>query len=254
MKYKIVACIPSKNEEFIIDKVLKVLSKFCYKIIVNDDNSTDRTQEICKSYEKVDLLIRQKRDPRDRQGALQRQELLDKAYTYNPDYFFFIDADELPTPNIIDFFNNIDENINTWFLPMITLYNDENHYRVDKFTTKHGLNIDYSKPVTNKGFIVKNNKDFLLKYDITQPRCRPSNQPINSPEPSKIANIDDIVILHYTRLKPYYISGQSNLDRAIWDNYSKGKDIKETLIHHELCDDNSTLELKKIKDEWKWKN
>ena len=44
MKYKIVACIPSKNEEFIIGKVLKALSTFCYKIIVNDDNSTDKTQ------------------------------------------------------------------------------------------------------------------------------------------------------------------------------------------------------------------
>ena len=72
MKYKIVACIPSKNEEFIIDKVLKVLSKFCYKIIVNDDNSTDRTQEICKSYEKVDLLIRL---TREMQYAIQRNYL-----------------------------------------------------------------------------------------------------------------------------------------------------------------------------------
>ena len=71
MKYKIVACIPAKNEDYIID-----------------DNSTDDTQLICKKYEKVDLLIRPIRDPRDRQGALQRQELLDKAYEYDPDYFF----------------------------------------------------------------------------------------------------------------------------------------------------------------------
>ena len=80
MKYKIVACIPSKNEELIIGKVLKALSTFCFKIIVNDDNSTDKTQEICKSFPKVDLLIRRERDYRNREGALQRQELLDKAY------------------------------------------------------------------------------------------------------------------------------------------------------------------------------
>ena len=60
MKYKIVACIPAKNEEFCIEKVLKVLSLFCYKIIVNDDNSTDKTQDICKKFEKVHLLIRRK--------------------------------------------------------------------------------------------------------------------------------------------------------------------------------------------------
>ena len=92
MKYKIVACIPSKNEEFIIGKVLKALSTFCHKIIVNDDNSTDKTQEICKRCPKVDLLIRRKRDYKNREGSLQRQELLDKAYEYNPDYFFFIDV------------------------------------------------------------------------------------------------------------------------------------------------------------------
>ena len=99
---------------------------------------------------------------------------MDKAYEYDPDYFFFIDADELPVPLIIDFFENIDESINTWFLPLWTLYKDEKHYRVDKFRTKHGINIDNSKPVTNKGFIVKNLKDYKLKYDVKQSRCRPS--------------------------------------------------------------------------------
>ena len=251
MKYKIVACIPAKNEEYIIGKVLKVLSTFCFKIIVNDDNSTDKTQEICKSFPIVDLLIRPERDPRDRQGALQRQEILDKAYEYDPDYFFFIDADELPVPQIIDFFENIDESVNTWFLPMLTLSKDENHYRVDKFITEHGLHIDNSKPIINKGFIVKNIKYYKLKYDINQPRCRPSNQPINSPEPHKLAD-ERGTILHYSRLRLYYISGQSNLDRAIWDNYSKGNDIKKTIKHHELCDKNDNIKLKEIKEEWKW--
>ena len=60
MKYKIVACIPCKNEEAVIGKVIKALSTFCYKIIVNDDNSTDKTQDICRSFPKVDLLIRKK--------------------------------------------------------------------------------------------------------------------------------------------------------------------------------------------------
>ena len=254
MKYKIVACIPSKNEEFIIGKVLKALSTFCYKIIVNDDNSTDKTQEICKSFPKVDLLIRRKRDYRNREGSLQRQELLDKAYEYDPDYFFFIDADELPSPNIIDFFENIDTSINTWKLPMLQLYKDENHYRVDKFMTKHGILIDNSKPCIGKGFIVKNVKDVELKYDITQHRCRPSNQPINSPNPTKIADINDVVILHYSKIKPYFLTGQSNMDRAIWDNHTKGSNIQQTLRHHTLCHVEDTLTLIEIKDEWKWNN
>tara|TARA_B100000575_G_C23116734_1_gene645647 strand:- start:483 stop:1244 length:762 start_codon:yes stop_codon:yes gene_type:complete len=251
MKYKIVACIPCKNEEAVIGKVIKALSTFCYKIIVNDDNSTDKTQDICRSFPKVDLLIRKKRDPKNREGALQRQELLDKAYEYNPDYFFFIDADELPTPNIIRFFENIDESVNTWFLPMICLYGDENHYRVDKFVTKSGILIDHSKPFEKKGFIVKNIPNYKLKYDITQHRCRPSNQPINSPTPHKLSG-EDGMILHYSRIRPYYTTGQSDMDRAIWDNHHKGTPIEKTLLHHKLCNNHEGAILKEIKNEWKW--
>lgn len=251
MKYKIVACIPTKNEEFCIERVLKVLSLFCYKIIVNDDNSTDKTQEICKKFKNVDLLIRRKHDEMNREGSLQRQELLDKAYEYNPDYFFFIDGDEIPVPSIIDFFENIDTSINTWYLPMRDLYKDEYHYRVDKFTTKHGIRRDFSKPTTNKGFIVKNIKGYKLKYDISQHRCRPSNQPINSPPPTKLAG-DNAMILHYSKLKPYFLSGKSNMDRAKWDYYSKGANIQKTLKHHEFCWDETTLKLEEIKEEWKW--
>ena len=134
---------------------------------------------------------------------------------------------------------------------MLTLCQDENHYRIDKFTTEHGMHIDHSKPVVNKGFIVKNIKDYKLKYDINQHRCRPSNQPINSPKPHKLAG-EEATILHYSRLRPYYLSGQSNLDRAIWDNYSKGSDIKKTIQHHEFCDKNAKIQLEQIKEEWKW--
>ena len=41
MIYNIIACIPTKNEEWIIGKNIEFLSRFCYKIIINDDNSTD---------------------------------------------------------------------------------------------------------------------------------------------------------------------------------------------------------------------
>ena len=134
---------------------------------------------------------------------------------------------------------------------MLQLFKDENHYRVDKFMTEHGILIDNNKPCTGKGFIVKNIENFKLKYDITQHRCRPSNQPINSPNPTKIADINDVVILHYSKIKPYFLSGKSNMDRAIWDNYHKGTSIDKTLKHHNLCHKENTLKLKKIREEWK---
>jgi len=251
MKHKIVACIPCKNEEWVIGKTLKVLSEICYKIIVNDDNSTDKTQEICRSFPKVDLMIRPPRKEADRQGALQRQELLDKAYEYNPDYFFFIDADEIPTPDIIDFFENIDKDIVLWTLPWIHLWQDEEHYRIDSTVTEHGVGIHWDPDkMYRKGYIVKNVPDFRLKYDIKQHRVRPSNQPINCPEPH--STTDSTRIVHYSRIRPYFISGQSHRDRAMWDKFEKGANYDYILKHHQMCATEKGLKLKEVNPEWKW--
>ena len=42
--------LTTKNEEWIVGKTLKVLSIFCDKIIILDDNSSDKTKEICESF------------------------------------------------------------------------------------------------------------------------------------------------------------------------------------------------------------
>ena len=39
-------------------KTLNILSKFCDKIVILDDNSSDKTEEICKSFEKVEFIKR----------------------------------------------------------------------------------------------------------------------------------------------------------------------------------------------------
>ena len=251
MKYRIVACIPCRNEEWIIGKVLKALSTFCHKIIVNDDNSTDKTQEICKSFPKVELHIRKPHKPEDRQGALQRQELLIYAHNHKPDYFLMIDADELPSPSIIEFFEkHIDPKIVLYTLPWAHLWKDENHYRIDSPKTNHGLQLHWDPTkMYRKGFIVKNVPG--LKYDIKQHRVRPSNQPINCPKPHGTTN--KIMILHYSRIRPYFLSGQSHKDRAMWDKHEKGKDYNTTVHHHKMCATEKGLKLKKVPEKWKWK-
>jgi glycosyltransferase involved in cell wall biosynthesis len=46
---RVIAGIGCKNEELIIGKTLYALSKFCFKIIIVDDCSTDKTEEIATS-------------------------------------------------------------------------------------------------------------------------------------------------------------------------------------------------------------
>ena len=66
---KLICGITTKNEEWIIGKTLSVISKFCDKIVVLDDNSTDRTEDICRSFEKVEWNVREKRNQYDRKEA-----------------------------------------------------------------------------------------------------------------------------------------------------------------------------------------
>jgi len=258
MKHKVIACIPTKDTGWLLKKTLKHLSSFCDKIIISDDNSTDDTYDVCSEHSSVEYYKRPKRENGDRQGSLQRQELLERAYKHNPDYFFFLDADEMPSPDIVDWIDSLDsrekETTNLWTFPWVHLWNDEKHYRVDSYTSKLGANINWN-PFTvdyRKGFFVRNIPNYELKYDTTQHRVRPSNQPVNVPKPWVDVQ-GSPVIIHYGKISPYFKSGQNWKDRAEWDNYQHGKDKNETYKHHEISSSEETLELERTKEEWLWK-
>ena len=259
MKHKVVACIPTKDTGWLLQSSLSHLSKFCDKIIISDDGSTDNTKEICLSYDKVEYHRRPERDYGDRQGALQRQELLTAAYGHDPDYFFFLDADEVPSPDIIGWINNLgsreEEENNLWTFPWVHLWKDEEHYRVDSYVARNGSKIEWNPFTTSyrKGFFVRNIPDFKLEYNVRQHRVRPSNQPFNVPQPW-VNVAKNPVIVHYGKISKYFTSGQNWLDRAKWDNYERNANEQNTLIHHRISNAEDTLRLEKIKAEWKWDN
>ena len=258
MKHKVVACIPTKNTAWLLKDTLNNLSQFCDKIIISDDGSTDETYDVCSSYVKVEYHKRKPREYGDRQGALQRQELLTAAYAHDPDYFFFLDADEMPSPDIIDWINSLDsrekEKVNLWTFPWVHLWGDESHYRVDSYVAENGSKIHWDPFTTTyrKGFFVRNIPNFELKYDITQHRVRPSNQPVNVPKPWHDVHTAPVII-HYGKISDYFTSEQNWKDRAIWDNYEKNAHMERTLLHHRISNDEKTLKLKEIKKEWMWK-
>jgi glycosyltransferase involved in cell wall biosynthesis len=87
--------IATRNEESMIEDCLRALSKFDDVILV-DSHSTDRTQEIARSYgAKIFNFSWDGRYPKKRQWCL------DNVPTQYP-WIFFVDADEILTPELVD--------------------------------------------------------------------------------------------------------------------------------------------------------
>ena len=95
--HKIVGTYRVKNEERFIEKSLKSIMDICSEIVVLDDNSTDKTVEICSSFDKVvdvqtqsNLVLNEVRD---------RNLLLQMGLKRKPDFILSIDGDEIFMPN-----------------------------------------------------------------------------------------------------------------------------------------------------------
>lgn len=248
---KVIAGIGCKNEEWIIHKTLTALSKFCYKIIIVDDNSTDKTIEICKSFPMVEIHIREKHDWRIREDGLQRQEIINYIKPHNPDYVLFLDADEIPSPDIIDFINNIDKSVNLWNLPWLHLWKDENHYRVDSFKTEFGTSIifDPYNGGQKKGFLMKFSNEIDYEYPLNK-NLSVKMQPYNVPEPHRITY--DTRILHWGKISNYFLSGKKDKDYAEMKSFTDKINLETKINQHKSCRSEKTLQLRKIPKIWHW--
>jgi hypothetical protein len=96
---KLLAILRIRNEELIIKDTLNHLSEFCDAIICFDDSSTDHTFDIVKEHSKVIAIIRnfkwlRKPDQRIICETTDRNEMLNLAKEYNPEWIFCADADE----------------------------------------------------------------------------------------------------------------------------------------------------------------
>ena len=237
---KLICGIPTKNEEWIIGKTLNVLSKFCDKIVILDDNSSDKTEEICKSFEKVEFIKRYSKNVLDTgMSALGKTELFEHVAKYNPEYILMLDADEIPTPNFVDFFNNIDKSVNCWCVRFINLFKDENHYRKDNFRTITGVNITHD-PFLNNGW----RKHILLKYDKKFNYSYNTSlfiggigkyHPLPENIPNPVQKTEEFYIIHYGKINPTYTSGEKDMRYAEIE-FAAGKgSLEKRLRHHELC-------------------
>jgi glycosyltransferase involved in cell wall biosynthesis len=91
---RLVALMPARNEDWILDFSLSCLEGFVDDVVVLDDGSIDATPQIVSAHGAVCI-------PGEAGGfALKRQILLDKGREIGGTHFLFLDADEVLTANL----------------------------------------------------------------------------------------------------------------------------------------------------------
>jgi len=130
---KIIAIYRVKNEARFIEHSIKSITDFCSEIIVLDDNSTDKTAEICSSFDKVSDVIKPKGTDLDE--VRDRNHLFETARKNNPDFILSIDGDEIFMPNssevLFEEISTIYSNSDVFDFQFLTLWDSVNTIRTD---------------------------------------------------------------------------------------------------------------------------
>jgi hypothetical protein len=97
---RIIAMMPVRNEDWILDRTIRTRCSFCDVILVANQRSTDETRVILKRHAPKVVVI----DNADTSHSTKvRWHLLDAAREYQGNNFLILaDADEIFTPNIMD--------------------------------------------------------------------------------------------------------------------------------------------------------
>ena len=211
---------------------------------------------ICRSFPKVEFHKRPFHNWKKREEGKQRIELWNLVIKHEPNYILLLDGDEIPTPSIINFFENIDKSVNCWKLRMINLWNDENHYRVDSYKTSLGAGINWDPFTENswmKTVLLKYDKNYNYIYDEKVEKGPVSKfHPLPDNTTGIIKNTDEFYIIHYGKISPSFINGIKNSEYAAMENYEGKGTYENRLKHHEACRLEGEENLVEINKNWLW--
>jgi len=130
---RLIALANVKNEEWIIERWLKRSAEFSDGIIVLDDGSTDATLEKITSNNQVNKII-QNPPGQSYNMVANRNRLLNESRKYNPEWIFFLDADEIMDQRLGDRISKLMDapDVGRYYFQEITLWRSTKQYRVDK--------------------------------------------------------------------------------------------------------------------------
>lgn len=140
---KTIVLIPVKNEEWILDQTLKNTAPYVDMVIVADQDSTDRTVEICKQFPNVKVI---RNTFQGGHSNKVRWLLLDEARKSEGDKLIIcIDADEMISPKGIEEMKKIisekrAEKGDVFKLRWIQLWKSMREYREEGFWTNGWAN------------------------------------------------------------------------------------------------------------------
>jgi len=125
-----------KNEaDRYLKAVLDDVSRYADEIVILDDNSTDDTFDLCKSYDKVVSLERVKGTSFEENEAAPRYQLFQQTLKTNPEWIISLDADEMMEPR---FAQNVQKLLKgagayKWYsIEFYHFWGNLRQYRVDK--------------------------------------------------------------------------------------------------------------------------
>lgn len=131
---KIIAGLPVRNEEWILEKTLTDLSTYVDEIVIVDDGSTDNTPEIIRSFKKVTAIYTNPPGTLpfcNGQESINRNKVLELARKRGADWYLHLDADEVMEDRIKEELPSLLEIGCTTRFRICHLWNDIDHFRVD---------------------------------------------------------------------------------------------------------------------------
>lgn len=237
---KKIAVMPVKNEEWILEYTLECASLFFDHIIVADQNSTDRTPDICKKFPKVVYI---KNELKEYDEGKRRQLLLDAARQFPGNNFIAnIAADEVFTANINsnDRFQELikDKKPGTAFsFHWVQLWKNPSQYRDDNSVWSNLYRpfafIDDRKTNYKPGFAHLS----IVPEDLVNDAIQ----------------VEDIKILHYQ-----FVDFERMLMKQRWarllefGSYTQPTFLKSIILNNKyyITKDEQNLKLSQVKNNW----